>query len=444
MKAIMLTAPASGSGKTTVTLGLIRALLKKGMDVCGFKTGPDYIDRAFLEEASGKPAGNLDIHLQGENGLFYSLSQAPAELCVIEGAMGYFDGIHNTYENSCYHISQLLEINSILIYTPKGEMFTAVPKIKGMAEFKQSTIKAVIFNNVSKKYYTLLKEALEDHTNLKVLGYIPKLNEAVFESRHLGLVQSNELSDINRKINEIADAMIGHVDLEAVLGLMTSPIINKDFGNYEIARKDITVAVAQDKAFSFYYRENLQLLENVCDVSYFSPLRDHKIPPCDLIYLGGGYPEVFKTELSMNKHMLRAIRDFIESFGCVYAECGGLLYLSDSIENSEMAGIFSGKCQLTKSLQRFGYVDVKLKQDCLLGKKGETFTAHEFHKSTADIKGETLYTVSKTMGEDTWNCGYSYKNAVAGYPHVNFLGNIDIFRNILRFVEKNRLLNTIC
>ncbi|MBU3914613.1 cobyrinate a,c-diamide synthase, partial [bacterium] len=127
-----------------------------------------------------------------------------------------------------------------------------------------------------------------------------------------------------------------------------------------------------------------------------------------------------------------------------YAECGGLLYLSDSIENSEMAGIFSGKCQLTKSLQRFGYVDVKLKQDCLLGKKGETFTAHEFHKSTADIKGETLYTVSKTMGEDTWNCGYSYKNAVAGYPHVNFLGNIDIFRNILRFVEKNRLLNTIC
>jgi cobyrinic acid a,c-diamide synthase len=432
MKTILITAPSSGSGKTTISVGIIRALKNKGLDVCAFKTGPDYIDRAFLEKASGRRAGNLDMHLQGKEGVGKALSMTTAAYCVIEGAMGYFDGIGNTYKSSSYDISRELEINSILIYTPKGEMFSAIPKIKGLAEFEDSNIKAVIFNNVGEKHYWMLKEALEKHTDLKVLGYIPKIEEIEFKSRHLGLVQSIEIEDIEAKIEAIAEAVLRNIDLDELMKLM------KDIEVPEapkIRKRKIKVGIAMDHAFSFHYSENIKLLEMSCEIEYFSPLQDKVIPDCDLLYLGGGYPEVFAENLAKNHSMLDSIKSFSEKGGYIYAECGGFMYLNQSINGHPMVGAFKGESKMTKGLQRFGYIELQLKEDCMLGKKGDKITAHEFHKSLTKIEDAPIFSINKTMGDGAWECGYLYKNTYGGYPHIHFLGNMDVLNNILNNIE---------
>lgn len=436
MKSIMIAAPASGCGKTTVSLGIIRALVQDGVNVSAFKAGPDYIDRAFLQEAAGKPAGNLDIHIQGEKGLHYALSQSKSDHCIIEGMMGYFDGISNTYQNSCYHISNLLGIDTVLIYTPRGEMFSAIPKIKGMADFEKSNIKAVIFNNVNEKYYQLLKNSLEQYTDLQVLGYMPKLENVILQSRHLGLVQSDEIPDLQERIDRIAETVRRYIDLENLCKLMKEIKTSAYVNEFLIPRKKIRVAIARDQAFSFYYTENLRLLEDSCQVIYFSPLQDQQPPSCDMLYLGGGYPEVFKDQLSLNRNMLKAIREFGESGGFIYAECGGFMYLTEYIEDKKMVGLFKGKCQLTDKLQNFGYVELELKQDCFLGQKGDRLRGHEFHKSLAAVNGKTLFTVSKTMGKEKWEGGYSYKNVIAGFPHIGFVGNIKMLENMLETAER--------
>ena len=470
MKTLMIAAPASGNGKTTISMGILRALRHRGLDICGYKVGPDYIDPAFLTAAAGKAARNLDLYLQGEAGVLYNLRQGQSEYALIEGVMGYFDGIYNTWRNSSYHLASLLKTPTVLIYTPKGEMFSAIPKIKGMADFENSTIQGVIFNQVSRHYYELLKDALDEHTSLKALGYVPKMKDVELESRHLGLVQSIEIEDLDHKIDAVAEQIAGHVDLDALIDMMEEfdtvnlkkhspqippapPLENGGMSSFTHSfppfsrggaggilaetpcRENIRTAVAKDEAFSFYYTENLELLEQYCQVTYFSPLRDEELPDCDLLYLGGGYPEVFHRELSENTVMLQTIRDYIENGGCVYAECGGFMYLTESVDDAKMLGIFQGTTRLTTRLQRFGYIDIELKEDCLLGKKGTRFTGHEFHKSVSEVNGDTLFQIHKTLGEKHWECGYRYKNVVAGYPHINFLGHPGILQHMLEYVK---------
>ncbi|PCI24930.1 MAG: cobyrinic acid a,c-diamide synthase [SAR324 cluster bacterium] len=436
MKSIMIAAPASGNGKTTLTLGILRALKNRGLDVCAYKTGPDYIDRAFLETASGKPAGNLDMHLQGREGMYQSLSLSNSEYGVIEGVMGYFDGIYNTWQNSSYHISRLLDIPTLLVYSPKGEMFSAIPKIQGMCDFEGSTISMVVFNQVTEHYYQLLKEAVEEHTNLKVLGYIPKTEAFSLKSRHLGLIQEQEIENLDQTIDHIAQIVEEQLDLNSLIEAMRPVTLPKAIEAPRFPHYGIRVAIAKDRAFSFYYKENLEMLEACCEVSYFSPLSDEKIPDCDLLYLGGGYPEVYRQRLSQNTAMLESIRAFVEDDGYVFAECGGFMFLTDFIEEDAMVGIFPGKSSLTKRLQRFGYIDLKLKEHCLLGEKGDSLTAHEFHKSISDVKGKSLFQIQKTMGEKSWECGFQYKNVLAGYPHIHFLGNQKAFQHMLFTVQQ--------
>ncbi|MCD2348509.1 cobyrinate a,c-diamide synthase [Clostridium guangxiense] len=442
MKGIMITAPGSGSGKTMITLGITRRLLNMGVDVCGFKIGPDYIDTAYLKLASKKDAGNLDIHLQGRVGMKTSLSMAEGEAAVIEGAMGYFDGIYNTFDNSSYDMTKEIKVNAVLVYTPKGEMFSAVPKIKGMAEFENSTIKAVILNKTPEKIYKMLKPQIEKYTDLKVLGYIPKIDDVEIKSRHLGLVQSIEVEDLEEKISIMEGIVEKNIDIELLLKLMKKIEIEKKIDC--VYKSDIKVAVALDKAFSFYYNENLKLLESYCKVEYFSPLSDRKLPDCDLLYLGGGYPEIFRKELSLNKAMLGDVKSYAQRGGCIYAECGGFMYLMGYIEESKLVGIFKGKSSLTNSLQRFGYINVELKESCMLGEKGDTLTAHEFHKSVTEINEKAVFNIKKTMGSEDWECGYRYKNVLAGYPHISFLGNMKAFNNMLKFVENAKREGELC
>ena len=186
MKTIMITAPSSNTGKTVITLGIIRAIKNRGLDVSAFKTGPDFIDRKYIGIASGKRASNLDMHLMGREGLIQSIAMNNGDFGVIEGAMGYFDGIYNTYENSSYDISLQLDIPSILVYSPKGEMFSAIPKIKGMVDFSKGRIKGIVINKTNESMYKLLKEQIEKYINIEVLGYLPIDEDLNIESRHLG------------------------------------------------------------------------------------------------------------------------------------------------------------------------------------------------------------------------------------------------------------------
>jgi len=432
MKAVMIVAPQSGSGKTAISMGIIRALKNMGKKVSAFKTGPDYIDRAFLEKASGTKTGNLDMFLQGTTGMREALALSTGECVVIEGAMGFFDGIYNTYINSSYDISRELGVPAVLVYTLRGEMFSSIPKIKGMTEFEGANIKAVILNKVNKRTYFMLKHQIEKYVGLRVIGFIPPAEEFTLESRHLGLIQSVELDELENKIEQIAGIVEKNIDMNTLVDLMSMidvsppPVCDK---------RPLTVAVAMDKAFSFYYRENIHMLEESCNVVYFSPINDENLPPCDLVYLGGGYPEVFREELTLNTSMLDSIKRFAEDGGFIYAECGGFMYLCESIEGAKLAGIFKGQCCMTEKLQRFGYIDIRLKEDCLLGKKGDCLTAHEFHKSVASIPDNPVYAVRKAMGHKTWDCGYRYKNVLGGYPHIHFLGNREAYENLLDCVE---------
>lgn len=435
MKTILITAPNSGSGKTTITMGLLRVLHNMELKLCAFKTGPDYIDRAFLSKAGRCEAGNLDMHLQGAAGMKQAFSMLQGDYCIIEGAMGYFDGIYNTWQNSSYEIGYTLGVPAVLVYTPKGEMFSAIPKIKGMAEFKGSAIKAVFFNNVTEKQYDMLKSAVETHTSLKVLGYLPKIEEASLQSRHLGLVQSEEIDDLDSRIEAVAQQLVKRMDIPGLLELMKDIHIEEAV---ESQTYDIKVAVARDKAFSFYYTENLHLLEASCQVSYFSPTEDESVPHCDLIYLGGGYPEVFKEELSQNHTMLESIRRHFQRGGTIYAECGGYMYLTECIDEVPMVGILPGRSTMTGKLQNFGYMEAQLQMDCMLGKKGEKLTAHEFHKSLVQQPGEPVLQISKTLGEARWEGGVIKGNVFAGYPHISFLGNRQLFNNLMKNVEESK------
>lgn len=435
MKGIMITAPSSGSGKTTVTMGILRCLLNKGEDVCAFKTGPDYIDTAFLKMASRKAAGNLDMFLQGKKGIRQALSAADSEYVVIEGVMGYFDGLYNTFENSSYDIGKELNVNSILVYTPAAEMFTAVPKIKGMAEFQHSGIKGIILNNVSEAYYKLLKEQIERYTQIKVLGYMPRSEEFALESRHLGLIQCAEIEKIDEVIDGIAEKVSKFIDINGIINLMKE-INAEEFPC--VPKQDLTVSIAMDKAFSFYYRENLKLFSDACSVNYFSPLKDEKIPECDILYIGGGYPEVFKEELSSNNSMLLSVKQYAENGGIIYAECGGLMYLLNDIDGYKMTGVMDGRSTITNKLQHFGYADIELKKNCLLGKKGQRLTGQEFHKSVSQVNLDTVYTLKGPMTEAAWNCGYELNNVLAAYAHINFLGNMNSFKSIMDRAVKNK------
>lgn len=430
MKSLMVTAPSSNTGKTLISLGIIRSLKNRGKDVRAFKTGPDFLDTKLLSKASGQRAGNLDIHLMGSEGLRLSLSMNRGDYAIIEGAMGYFDGIYNTYENSSCHISKELGIPALLVYSPKGEMFSAIPKIKGMVDFKNSKIKGLILNNTKKHLYPLYKEQIEKYIGIKVLGYVEEDKELKIRKGPLGLNPYEK--DLEQLLDRLGEKIEETVNINGLVELMEEQKIR----DYKLPNKRrLRVAIAYDEAFYFYYNENLDLLEKICHVEYFSPLKDSQIPPCDLLYIGGGHPELYKEELSKNKTMLRSIRVMAEDSGFIYGEAGGMEYLSQSIGDYPMAGILPGKSYATNSLRRFGYTYMELMEDTILGRKGDIISAHEYHKSTMDLKGN-IFRISKPKSKRRWKCGYRYKNVLASYGHINFLGNIDVLENLLNYIEQ--------
>ena len=325
MRSIVIASNASGGGKTTITLGIMEALKNRGFKVQGYKVGPDYIDSAFHSKITGQDSRNLDLYLMGEAGVKASFSRGCGDLAVVEGVMGLYDGKGIDTAYSTYHVSKILGLPIILVLSPKAQVATFCAEINGIVNFKDADICGIILNNITESYYKLLKAAIDKNCNVKVLGYLPKNERLSLKSRHLGLIQSSEIVDLEEKIEICAQLLEKNLDMDLLLEQFKETKKYRD--DFHVENKGKRIAIAYDKAFSFYYKENLELLEELGELIYFSPLIDKQLPnDIDFLYLGGGYPEVFKNELARNTSMLISIKNALDNGLHCYAECGGLMY----------------------------------------------------------------------------------------------------------------------
>ncbi|WP_454054235.1 cobyrinate a,c-diamide synthase [Clostridium sp. Marseille-Q7071] len=443
MKGIVISSNCSGGGKTTITLGIMKALMKLGFDVQGYKVGPDYIDPAFHSTITKKPSRNLDLFLMGEEGVKAAFSRGYGDMAVIEGVMGLFDGKGIDSRFSTAHVAKTLELPIILILSPKAASATLAAEIQGLLDYcdewvKKPNVKGVILNNISSSYYNLLKLIIETHCNIKVYGYIPKDEEISLESRHLGLIQCSEVEDIEYKINKCSEHILSNVNMDELISTFSE--VKKYEDDFHIENKNLKIAVAKDEAFSFYYTENLELLKEAGEIVYFSPLHDEKLPDnIDFLYLGGGYPEVFIKKLSSNTSMLKSIKSELDNGLKCYAECGGLMYLTESISTLDgkefnTVGYFKGKSIMTTRLQNFGYCAINIDEKSPL-LKDLSINAHEFHKSKVELDENYIYNLTKNSYDGSvknWSCGYVKNNTLGAYGHIHFFGNINFLKELLK------------
>lgn len=443
MKGIVISSNCSGGGKTTITLGIMKALMKLGFDVQGYKVGPDYIDAAFHSTITKKPSRNLDLFLMGEEGVKAAFSRGYGDMAVIEGVMGLFDGKGIDSRFSTAHVAKTLELPIILILSPKAASATLAAEIQGLLNYcdewvKKPNVKGVILNNISSSYYNLLKLIIETHCNIKVYGCIPKDEEISLKSRHLGLIQCSEVEDIEYKINKCSEHILSNINMDELISTFSE--VKKYEDDFHIENKNLKIAVAKDEAFSFYYTENLELLKEAGEIVYFSPLHDKKLPDnIDFLYLGGGYPEVFIKELSNNTSMLKSIKSELNNGLKCYAECGGLMYLTESISTLDgkkinTVGFFKGKSIMTTRLQNFGYCAINIDEKSPL-LKDLSINAHEFHKSKVELDENYIYNLTKNSYDGSiknWNCGYVKDNTLGAYGHIHFFGNINFLKELLK------------
>ncbi|MEG0308622.1 MAG: cobyrinate a,c-diamide synthase [Clostridium sp.] len=439
MKSIIISSNSSGGGKTTITLALMKTLINRGFKVQGYKVGPDYIDPAFHREITGVASRNLDLFLMGEDGVKESYLRGTGELGVIEGVMGLYDGKGIDTKFSTAHLSKTLKLPVVLVLSPKAQSATLCAEIEGIRNYEDVNIVGVILNNISASYYKLLKTAIEVNCKgIKVFGYIPKDERLTLKSRHLGLVQSSEVDDLSTKIELCSSLVEEYIDVDELIKEFKETEVDhsEEHGKFHVENKDIKIAVAYDKAFSFYYKENIELLQEAGNIVYFSPLKDKELPKdVDFIYIGGGYPEVFKEELSKNKSMLESIKLALENGVRCYAECGGLMYLTESIDGYKMVDFFKGTSYMTGKLNNFGYATINVVEENKMVQKGVEINCHEFHKSLVDLKETKVYELKKQMYDGNikkWNCGYVKNNTLGAYGHVHFFSNIEFLQNLIK------------
>lgn len=441
---VMFAAPGSGDGKTTVTCAVLKALLQSGHRPAAFKCGPDYIDPMFHTEVVGTPSRNLDLFLLSENTCRYLLvkNSKDKDIAVIEGVMGYYDGISGqSAAAGSYDLARKTGTPVVLIVGCNGAGLSVAALIKGFAEFRDdSNIRGIILNNVHESLYPSYKEAVERETGITVLGFFPMMEECRLESRHLGLVTAAELSGLQEMIAGLGVQARKSVDLDLLLKIAhQAPELEYEAPFIE-RLGEVRIAVAYDKAFCFYYRDSLDLLEEMgAKMIYFSPLSDVRLPDCDGLVLGGGYPELYVKELSGNKTMRESIRKALnEGLPCL-AECGGFMYLLDTMEIRDtegrpsgypMAGVISGKSFLTRKLNRFGYITLTARKDNLLAEEGDQINAHEFHYSDSTSNGED-YTAVNAVGGG-WRCIHASETLFAGYPHIHLWSNQTFAENFIK------------
>lgn len=445
MKKILIAGVTSGSGKTSVVLGLLAALSKQ-YQIQPYKVGPDYVDTKFHSRIVGRDSRNLDNFLVPDaktlNYLF-NRDTEKIDIGLVEGVMGLYDGLGiDKDSHSTASIAKMLELPVVLVVDGHAASTSVAAIVKGFQVFDEKVnIAGVIINNLkSDHHFQLIKGAVEKYDNIPVLGYLPHCDEIRLPSRQLGLVPDNELPQVDKKIAKLGELIADHVDLPRLVGLMKEdhePIVAPT----DFHPAHLRLGVAYDDAFSFYYEDNLNLLNRVgVELKFFSPLKDHQLPDVDALYLGGGYPEEFASELAANTQMKAAIKQFSEAGGPIYAECGGLMYLGkrlvDRDYSYEMVGVFDGVSEMTSRLRRFGYCFAEPIQDTILAKKGSQVRGHEFHHSTF-APGDQLKPVLQMKkvidGQvvSQWTGGYQVRNTFASYLHIHFYQDPTIFNQLL-------------
>ena len=427
----VIAAPRSGSGKTTVTCALLATLKKRGMDPCAFKSGPDYIDPMFHRAVLGVESRNLDLFFSAPETVrtLYAKGAAGHGAAVCEGAMGFYDGLGGVSDRaSAWHLADTLGLPVLLVVEPKGQSLTLAAELKGLDSFRTpSHIAGILLNNCTARMHALLAPMLEEETGLPVLGFLPKLPEAVIGSRHLGLYTAAEVENLQQKLALLADAAEEHIDWPRLLALCEKepPALP---ARAETPPARVRIAVAQDEAFCFTYAETLEAFRDAgAEVVFFSPLRDTALPEnIGGLYLPGGYPELHARELSENTSLLREIKRKIESGLPTAAECGGFLYLGQSLTDAEgqswpMVGVLPGEAKDAGRLVRFGYAELSADSDSMLFRAGESFPIHEFHHWDSTANGAAL-AAKKPVGGAEWRCGSVNEHFYAGFPHLYWAG----------------------
>ena len=427
----LLAAPRSGSGKTTMTCALLMALKRRGCAPCAFKSGPDYIDPMFHRAVLGVESRSLDLFFSAPETVrtLYARGAAGHGAAVCEGAMGFYDGLGGVSDRaSAWHLADTLGLPVLLVVEPKGQSLTLAAELKGLVNFRTpSHIAGILLNNCTARMHALLAPMLEKETGLPVLGFLPKLPEAVIGSRHLGLYTAAEVENLQQKLALLADAAEEHIDWPRLLALCEKepPALPVQ---PETPPARVRIAVAQDEAFCFTYAETLEAFRDAgAEVVFFSPLRDTALPEnIGGLYLPGGYPELHARELSENTSLLREIKRKIESGLPTAAECGGFLYLGQSLTDAEgqswpMAGVLPGEAKDAGRLVRFGYAALSADSDSMLFRAGESFPIHEFHHWDSTANGTAL-AAKKPVGGAAWRCGFVNEHFYAGFPHLYWAG----------------------
>lgn len=427
----LLAAPRSGSGKTTMTCALLMALKRRGCAPCAFKSGPDYIDPMFHRAVLGVESRSLDLFFSAPETVrtLYARGAAGHGAAVCEGAMGFYDGLGGVSDRaSAWHLADTLGLPVLLVVEPKGQSLTLAAELKGLDSFRTpSHIAGILLNNCTARMHALLAPMLEKETGLPVLGFLPKLPEAVIGSRHLGLYTAAEVENLQQKLALLADAAEEHIDWPRLLALCEKepPALPVQ---PETPPARVRIAVARDEAFCFTYAETLEAFRDAgAEVVFFSPLRDTALPEnIGGLYLPGGYPELHARELSENTSLLREIKQKIESGLPTAAECGGFLYLGQSLTDAEgqswpIVGVLPGEAKDAGCLVRFGYAALSADSDSMLFRAGESFPIHEFHHWDSTANGTAL-AAKKPVGGAEWRCGFIDEHFYAGFPHLYWAG----------------------
>ena len=445
MSGFMIAGTNSGAGKTTISIGIMAALKRRGLCVQPYKVGPDYIDPSFHRFVTDRPSYNLDGFMLTEDTNRYIYGKVQdCDIKIIEGVMGLYDG-YGTIDpiGSSAHMAKALNVPVILVVDGSGVSTSAAATVMGFMQMDPDvTIGGVILNKVSGEvHYQILKNAIEHYTTIPCVGYLPKCKDVALSSRHLGLVPAEEVTELREQVMSLAELCAAHIDLDAlmILGAQSAEKVPTrhavdDFIKANRHRyQGMRIGIMESNAFTFYYASNLDLLRDLgCELITVNPLEDEALPRLDALYIGGGFPEVFAEELSANQGFRQNLRAELERGLPCYAECGGLMYLTKSIktldgETYPMVGYLDADAEMTKRLQRFGYVHVAC--------QGLDIKCHEFHRSKLIHEQVTYhYQVQRYRDGELireYTCGAVKGNTLAGYPHVHFLSQPDFINNVL-------------
>lgn len=457
MNRFLVSAAHKSSGKTMVSIGLCAALKGRGHIVQPFKKGPDYIDPMWLGQAAGRACRNLDLYLMEQNDIVSTFAQHSAEVNLVEGNKGLYDGLALDGSNSNAALAKILDLPVFLVIDARGMTRGIAPLILGYQAFDRDiNIAGVILNNLGgSRHEAKLREVIEHYTDVPVIGAIHHDERLSIEERHLGLMPSNESHVATAKIKQIGEAVAEQVDLDRLLALSQKAPLNvphkAEISALSVGEK-VRIGIARDRAFGFYYADDLDALEAAgAELVPFDALRDARLPEVDALYIGGGFPETCAAELEANSSLRAQIKEAIEGGMPVYAECGGLMYLSRGIEYQgrtyQMVGAIPGDVKMHDKPIGCGYVHLREDEAHPWPRPdapAKQIKAHEFHYSSLEnLPSDTrfAYSVERGHGITGKRDGLVLHNLLASYTHLRTIGSCYWTTRFVAFIRR-RLVQT--